>query len=268
MSSQTPRRAGLRAAAGLLALVVALVAVPASAAVAPQSDGGIWGPLLQGEVSKVRQESVLDIFRRAASGSAWLMAEGLDPRLQNRPPWDVLTRLRLRDLETSLADASIPTQAGGGVLVPFRDRAPSFTRLAARGRPRGAADGLFRPCLSRLLPRRRSTPTGFLMMRRSRLRLSGLPMSREMYSFLGAGVFARLPKFLALLFMDQRTPSMGTAPALIHRGARKVTYPLGSGGRGSVRSWELSRRSILSKQTVRRPAVPAAMNRRGACFPR
>ena len=128
MSSQTPRRAGLRAAAGLLALVVALVAVPASAAVAPQSDGGIWGPLLQGEVSKVRQESVLDIFRRAASGSAWLMAEGLDPRLQNRPPWDVLTRLRWRDLETSLADASIPTQAGGGVLVPFRDPAPSFSR--------------------------------------------------------------------------------------------------------------------------------------------
>ena len=122
------RGARFRVAAGLLAIAVALVAVPASAAVAPPSDGGIWGPLLQGEVSQVRQESVLDVFRRAASGPAWLMAEGLDPRLQKRPPRDVLTRLRWRDLETSLADASLPTQAGGGVLVPFRDPAPSFSR--------------------------------------------------------------------------------------------------------------------------------------------
>ncbi len=104
---------------------------------APQSDGGIWGPLLQGEVSRVRQETVLDVFRRAASGPAWLMAEGLDPRLQQRPPWDVLTRLRWRDLETSLADASPPAQAGGGVLVPFRDPAPSFSRNVLLSRDLG-----------------------------------------------------------------------------------------------------------------------------------
>ncbi len=117
-----------------LALVVALsgatgsgggVAVPATV----QAEEGEFGLKVKGIGSRVKNETISDIFRQAASGTAWLVSEGMDPRLLKRPGWDVVTRLAWRDLEGPFISAgSTLQQPGGGVLVPFRDPSPAFSR--------------------------------------------------------------------------------------------------------------------------------------------
>ena len=101
------------------------VAVPATA----QAEEGAFDVKVKGPGSRIRMQTITDVFRQAASGTAWLVAEGLDPRLLKRPGWDVMTRLAWRDLEGPFISAG-PTlqQPGGGVLVPFRDPAPAFSR--------------------------------------------------------------------------------------------------------------------------------------------
>lgn len=63
------------------------------------------------------------------SGRPWLMTEGLDPGLLDRPGWDPLTRMDWRALPGSLSSSpnNVALQAGAA-LVPFRDPSPSFSR--------------------------------------------------------------------------------------------------------------------------------------------
>lgn len=65
------------------------------------------------------------------SGPGWLMARGLDVRPNtDLPEWNPLTRQSLDQLTNPLAGLNAPLNQGGapGVLVPYRDPAPSFSR--------------------------------------------------------------------------------------------------------------------------------------------
>lgn len=65
------------------------------------------------------------------SGPGWLMVRGLDVRPSMEvPEWNPLTRQPLEQLANPMASLNAPlNQAGGpGVLVPYRDPAPSFSR--------------------------------------------------------------------------------------------------------------------------------------------
>ena len=64
------------------------------------------------------------------SGPGWLMARGLDPRVwMDRPGLSPLTGLAWMDLGAPLAPSQGPAlQVGPGVLVPFRNPAPAFSR--------------------------------------------------------------------------------------------------------------------------------------------
>ena len=79
------------------------------------------------ESFQAKQETILGVMRQASSGTAWLRAEGLDPRLRTIPGWDALTRLQWRDIGGLPEPGSVLQQAGGA-LVPFRDPAPAFSR--------------------------------------------------------------------------------------------------------------------------------------------
>ena len=65
------------------------------------------------------------------SGPGWLMAQGVDTRpWMDRPGWNTLTRQQV-DAAVNPLNADNPAQmqsAGLGVLVPYRDPAPSFSR--------------------------------------------------------------------------------------------------------------------------------------------
>lgn len=65
------------------------------------------------------------------SGPAWLMAKGVDDRpFMDRPGWNTLTRQDVGSVVTELVTDN-PAQmqgAGLGVLVPYRDPAPAFSR--------------------------------------------------------------------------------------------------------------------------------------------
>lgn len=65
------------------------------------------------------------------SGPGWLMARGLDVRPNTElPEWNPLTRQALEQFAHPLAGLNAPLNQGGapGVLVPYRDPAPSFSR--------------------------------------------------------------------------------------------------------------------------------------------
>ncbi len=70
----------------------------------------------------------LDSFKDNLSGPGWMVAEGLDPRGQSRPGWNVLTRMDIGSVSTFASGNQAPAAQGGGVLVPFRDPAPAFSR--------------------------------------------------------------------------------------------------------------------------------------------
>ena len=70
-------------------------------------------------------------IQNIVSGPAWLMAQGIDPRpWLDRPGWNTLTRQDLSQAETPLSSGDSPVlqSVGPGVLVPFRDPAPAFSR--------------------------------------------------------------------------------------------------------------------------------------------
>lgn len=65
------------------------------------------------------------------SGPGWLMARGLDVRPHTElPEWNPLTRQALEQIPNPMAGLNAPLTQGGtpGVLVPYRDPAPSFSR--------------------------------------------------------------------------------------------------------------------------------------------
>ena len=68
----------------------------------------------------------LDPFKDNLSGPGWLVAEGLDPRGQTRPGWNVLTRMDIGSVSSFASGNQAPSSQG--VLVPFRDPAPAFSR--------------------------------------------------------------------------------------------------------------------------------------------
>ena len=65
------------------------------------------------------------------SGPGWLMARGMDVRpSMGMPEWNPLTRQPLEQMTNPMAGLNAPLNQGGapGVLVPYRDPAPSFSR--------------------------------------------------------------------------------------------------------------------------------------------
>ena len=73
--------------------------------------------------------SLLDHVRNELSGRPWLMIEGFDPGLSDRPGWNPLTRLDWRKLDGGLQAGDSPVlQGAGGFLVPFRSPGPAFSR--------------------------------------------------------------------------------------------------------------------------------------------
>ncbi len=118
-----------------LALVAAIVLL--SLAVIDWSGGaptagadGKGGVETKVGAKRLTVQGTIDSFKNFLSAPGWLQAEGLDPRRQERPAWDVLTRLRWRDLQSQTFSGfgSPSQQGGGGLLVPFRDPAPAFSR--------------------------------------------------------------------------------------------------------------------------------------------
>jgi hypothetical protein len=74
---------------------------------------------------------MMEPYREMLSGSTWLIAHGIDNRLwMKRPDWNAVNRMDLAALNSPLAVGSrAPAMQGGtGVLVPYRDPAPAFSR--------------------------------------------------------------------------------------------------------------------------------------------
>lgn len=74
---------------------------------------------------------MMEPYREMLSGSTWLIAHGIDNRMwAKRPDWNAVNRYDLATLNSPLAVGSPApaTQGGAGVLVPYRDPAPAFSR--------------------------------------------------------------------------------------------------------------------------------------------
>ncbi|RIK36135.1 MAG: hypothetical protein DCC55_28250 [Chloroflexi bacterium] len=74
---------------------------------------------------------MMEPYRDVLSGSTWLVAQGIDNRMwMKRPDWNALNRYDLSTLNSPLAVGSQApvAQGGAGVLVPYRDPAPAFSR--------------------------------------------------------------------------------------------------------------------------------------------
>lgn len=75
--------------------------------------------------------NLLDPIKDVLSGRAWLMAEGLDPGLAQRPGASPLTRLDWQSLgagATAASGGTILQAPGAAALVPFREPGPAFSR--------------------------------------------------------------------------------------------------------------------------------------------
>ena len=127
-ANNSPRMLIFVAVGAAVALVLApLLGILAPSHVAGEGEG--LGVRVKIGDERVSLQDTMDPLKRVLSGPGWLLAEGLDPRVEKRPPWDTLTRLRWRDLQGPFSGLSAPAQqAGGGLLVPFRDPAPAFSR--------------------------------------------------------------------------------------------------------------------------------------------
>ena len=119
----TRSRPSIRAASGLVALLLAaLPAWPATAA-----EAGPVSPDAPGAID-LRTAEPIDLLRPMGpllSGRPWLMTEGLDPGLLQRPGWDTLTRL---DWQSLPGQPPSTQAAGAGAPVPFREPGPAFSR--------------------------------------------------------------------------------------------------------------------------------------------
>ena len=117
-------RLGLRCS--VLVLMVALLAVPLPAA------AQMPVPTLpeRGKISKNPADimDAMNPIQDVLSGPAWLIAQGVDNRIfLDRPGWNTLDRQNLSSLPSS-GDAPLLQSAGPGILVPYRDPAPAFSR--------------------------------------------------------------------------------------------------------------------------------------------
>jgi hypothetical protein len=107
----------------LLLLLVQVVLLPALA-FAQNGDDGVQIQRGLGDPGM----ALLQPMKEYLSGRAWMMAEGIDPGLRQRPGSDTLTRLDWRSIGGPTATMTPSTQAAGGFLVPFRSPAPAFSR--------------------------------------------------------------------------------------------------------------------------------------------
>ena len=113
-----------------MVLVVALCLVSASVAVADTE----VPTTVSRDVVVGSPVDLIQPIKLVLSGRPWLMAEGLDPGLLQRPGWDPLTRMDwesiggLSSFGAPKAPAPTLQAVGGGFLVPFRSPAPAFSR--------------------------------------------------------------------------------------------------------------------------------------------
>jgi hypothetical protein len=73
----------------------------------------------------------MEPIKDLVSGSVWVMAQGIDQRAFVRAPEHVVDPFQLRGGQSPLASSSyapLGQGAGPGVLVPYRDPAPAFSR--------------------------------------------------------------------------------------------------------------------------------------------
>ena len=87
----------------------------------------------RGKVGKPRKDMInlMEPIQDVMSGPGWLMAAGLDTRpWMDRPGWNAMNRQSLDKVDTPLRGADTPAlqSVGPGVLVPFRDPSPAFSR--------------------------------------------------------------------------------------------------------------------------------------------
>ncbi|TVQ26546.1 MAG: hypothetical protein EA382_05170 [Spirochaetaceae bacterium] len=117
-------------------LMIGLLLIAAGA----WADSGVPEPRQPTDRS-VRMLGGLEPVKEYLSGRAWLTMEGIDPGLWIRPGYNTLTRMDWNSIGNHLytppnvpegAAAAIQSPAlqavGGGLLVPFRDPAPAFSR--------------------------------------------------------------------------------------------------------------------------------------------
>lgn len=84
----------------------------------------------RGKISKnpVDIQNAMNPIQDVISGPAWLMAQGIDNRLfLDRPGWNTLNRQNLANVPGS-GDSPLLQSVGPGILVPYRDPAPAFSR--------------------------------------------------------------------------------------------------------------------------------------------
>lgn len=114
-------------------LVITLLAPSAKPLFAQANGQGATGSATGGGTVVVGREQInlMAPIQDLISGPGWLMARGLDVRPNTElPEWNPLTRQALEQIPDSMAGLNAPLTQGGapGVLVPYRDPSPSFSR--------------------------------------------------------------------------------------------------------------------------------------------
>ena len=115
---------GVRLGAALLSVAV-LILLTAGPLLAEDGDITLEGGL------QPREVNLLSPIKNLLSGRAWLIASGLDPvLLRDKPGFDPVTGLAWGDVGFSGGNSGpqAPSSQGAGVLVPFREPAPAFSR--------------------------------------------------------------------------------------------------------------------------------------------
>ena len=118
-------RLGLRFPVLLLVTMLLGMPLPALAQMpAPQLPA-------RGKISKnpIDIQDAMNPIQDVLSGPAWLMAQGVDNRIfLDRPSWNTLDRQNLTSLPGNGGDSPLLQSVGPGILVPYRDPAPAFSR--------------------------------------------------------------------------------------------------------------------------------------------
>ncbi len=85
----------------------------------------------RGKISKnpIDIQDAMNPIQDVLSGPAWLMAQGLDNRIfLDRPGWNTLDRQNLTGMPGNGGNSPLLQSVGPGILVPYRDPAPAFSR--------------------------------------------------------------------------------------------------------------------------------------------
>jgi hypothetical protein len=107
----------------MVLIAAALTALPTTLT-AQDADRGIDLSRAAGDLDLRFMEPI----KEYVSGRTWMMLEGYDPGLTERPGWDPLTRMDWRSMSSGVGSPSPVNQSAGGFLVPFRSPAPAFSR--------------------------------------------------------------------------------------------------------------------------------------------